>query len=133
MNSILEGFRRALELILHLDAELMGIILLSLRVSGFALLVSTVIGIPAGALLGLRRFPGRGVTINLLNTFMGLPPVVVGLFVYLLLSRSGPLGFLSLLYTPSAMIIAQSILALPIVAALSHAAIVGVDPVITQA
>lgn len=133
MNSILEGFSKALSLILHLDRELIEIILLSLKVSGAALLVSTLLALPLSALLGFRQFPLRGVFISILNTFMGLPPVAVGLFVYLLLSRSGPLGFMALLYTPSAMIIAQTILAFPIVASLSHAAIMGVDPVIRQA
>jgi tungstate transport system permease protein len=92
-----------------------------------------LIGIPAGAITGLATFPGRGFIITLSNTFMGLPPVVVGLFVYLILSRSGPLGFIGLLYTPSAMIIAQMILALPIVTSLCHSAIVNVDPIIGQA
>ena len=133
MSSIIDSFSQALSLILHLNAELLGIILLSIRVSGTALLVATVIGLPLGALLGLTKFPLRGGAITILNTFMGLPPVVVGLVVYLLLSRSGPLGFLSLLYTPSAMIVAQSILAFPIVGALCHAAIAGVDPIIRQA
>jgi tungstate transport system permease protein len=133
MLSIIDGFSQALSLILHLDAELLGIILLSIRVSGTALLVATIIGLPLGALLGLTKFPLRGAAITILNTFMGLPPVVVGLVVYLLLSRSGPLGFLSLLYTPGAMIVAQSILAFPIVGALCHAAIAGVDPIIRQA
>ncbi|MBI5846680.1 MAG: ABC transporter permease [Nitrospirae bacterium] len=133
MNSILEGFSKAFSLILHLDRELMGIILLSLKVSGSALLVATALALPLSAFLGLRKFPFRGILISILNTFMGLPPVVVGLFVYLLLSRSGPFGFLAMLYTPSAMIIAQTILAFPIVASLSHAAVMGVDPVIRQA
>ena len=126
---MLEGFGKALSLILHFDRELMGIILLSLKVSGAALLFATALALPLSAFLGLRKFPFRGFVITILNTFMGLPPVVVGLFVYLLLSRSGPLGFLAMLYTPSAMIIAQTILAFPIVASLSHAAIMGVDPV----
>jgi tungstate transport system permease protein len=133
MDSIIESFSRAFYLILHLDRELLGIILLSLRVSGTALVAATLIGLPFSALLGFKKFPLRGFVISMLNTFMGLPPVVVGLFVYLLLSRSGPLGFLSLLYTPSAMIIAQSILAFPIVTSLSHSAIVSVDPIIKQA
>jgi tungstate transport system permease protein len=128
-----ESFKTAFSLIIGLNAELLGIILLSLRVSGFALIIATLIGLPLAALLSFKRFPLKGIIISLLHTFMGLPPVVVGLLIYLLLSRSGPLGFFALLYTPSAMIIAQSILALPIVAALSHSAIVGVDPVITQA
>ncbi len=133
MDSIIEGFRKALSLILNLDPELLGIIFLSLKVSGTALLIATAIGLPIGALTGLKRFHGRGLVISLLNTFMGLPPVVVGLFLYLLLSRRGPLGFMALLYTPSAMIIAQCILAFPIVAALSHSAIIKIDPLIKQA
>jgi tungstate transport system permease protein len=133
MDSILNGFTQAFSLILHLDPVLFGIIMLSLKVSGLALLIATVFGLPTGALLGLTRFPGRGLAINIANTFMGLPPVVVGLFVYLLLSRKGPLGFMGLLYSPSAMIIAQTILAIPIVTALCQSAIVNVDPIIRQA
>ncbi len=133
MDSIIQGFSNAFLLILHLDRTLFGIILLSLEVSGLALLCATLLGLPTGALLGLRRFPGRDLAISGVNTFMGLPPVVVGLFVYLLLSRRGPLGFLGLLYTPTAMIVAQTILAVPIVTALCHSAIVNVDPVIRQA
>jgi tungstate transport system permease protein len=133
MESILSSLTNAVSLILHLNPELLGIILLSLEVSGIALVISTVIGLPGGALLGLKRFPARDLTISTINTFMGLPPVVVGLFLYLLLSRRGPLGFLGLLYSPSAMIIAQTILAIPIVSALCHSAIVSVDPIIRQA
>lgn len=133
MDSILEGFRKAFLLILHLDAELLGIIFLSLKVSGIALLISTVCGLPVGTLVSLKRFYGRSLIITLLNSFMGLPPVVVGLFVYLLLSRSGPLGFMGLLYSPSAMIMAQTILAFPIVASLCHSAIISIDPIIGQA
>ena len=133
MNSLLQGFVQSIDLILHLDPVLFGIILLSLKVSGLALLIATAIGLPAGALLGLKRFPGRDLAISTTNTFMGLPPVVVGLFVYLLLSRKGPLGFMGLLYSPTAMIIAQTILATPIVTALCQSAIVNVDPIIRQA
>jgi tungstate transport system permease protein len=133
MDSIIEGFREAFSLILSLDPELLSIIFLSLEVSGTALIIATVLGLPLGALTGLKRFPGRGFVISLLNTFMGLPPVVVGLFLYLLLSRRGPLGFMTLLYTSAAMIIAQSILAFPIVSALSHSAIRKVEPLIKQA
>lgn len=133
MDSLLQGFVQAFELIFHLDQTLFGIIFLSLKVSGCALVIATAIGLPAGALLGLKRFPGRDLAISGVNTFMGLPPVVVGLFVYLLLSRKGPLGFMGLLYSPSAMIIAQTILALPIVTALCHSAIVNIDPIIRQA
>jgi len=133
MSSIIEGFTRAFSLILNLDKELLGIIFLSIKVSGTALIVATLFGIPLSALLGFKEFPLKGLFISILNTFMGLPPVVVGLFIYLLLSRSGPLGFLALLYTPTAMIIAQSVLAFPIVSSLSHSAIVSVDPIIKQA
>ncbi len=133
MFSMIESFSKAFSLILARDAELLGIILLSLRVSGTALFIAAFLGLPLAALIGFKKFSGRGLIISILNTFMGLPPVVVGLFVYLLLSRSGPLGFLSLLYTPSAMIIAQSILAFPIVVSLSHSALLGVDPIISHA
>ncbi len=133
MDSIVQGFLEAFKLILHLNPDLVDIILLSLKVSGLALIIATVLGLPAGAVLGLRKFAGRGLAVSTVNTFMGLPPVVVGLFVYLLLSRRGPLGFMGLLYSPSAMVIAQTILAVPIVTALCHSAIVGVDPLIRQA
>jgi len=133
MDSIIEGFIKAFSLIYNLDRELLGIIILSLEVSGTALIISAIIGVPAGAVLGLKKFPGRGFIISLMNTFMGLPPVVVGLFVYLLLSRRGPLGFMGLLYTSSAMITAQTILALPIVISLCQSAIVSVKPIIRQA
>ena len=133
MSSIYESFSQALSLIFHLDAELLGIILLSMKVSCIGLLIAVVSGLPLGVFLGLRKFRLKGILITVLNTFMGLPPVVVGLFLYLLLSRSGPLGFLSLLYTATAMVAAQSILAFPIIAALTHSAVVGVDPIIRQA
>jgi tungstate transport system permease protein len=124
---IAEAFKKAFILILDLDPELLGIILLSFKVSGAALLIAAAIGLPLAAMLGLRKVPAKGIFISLMNTFMGLPPVVVGLFVYMMLSRSGPMGFMALLYTPSAMIIAQAILALPIVVSLCHSAILGVD------
>ena len=109
------------------------IILLSLQVSGIALLFSTVIGIPLGAIMGLQRFKGRKLVIALLYTGMGFPPVVVGLFVYMLLSRGGLLGslnwsFIPNLFTPGAMIIAQTIIAFPLVAGFTMAAVMGVDP-----
>ncbi|RLT45333.1 MAG: ABC transporter permease subunit [Chloroflexi bacterium] len=108
-------------------------VLLSLQVSGFALLISVLLGIPAGLLLGLRRFRGRRLAVAAVYTGMAFPPVVIGLFVYLLLSRSGPLGSLSLpfipsLFTPQAMILAQTILAFPLVAGFTMAAVTGVDP-----
>lgn len=133
MHSIIEGFAAAFRLIIGLNPELLRIILLSLQVSGTALAAATLLGLPVGACLALRRLPLQGLAISLLNTGMGLPPVAVGLFLYLLLSRSGPLGFVGLLYTPAAMVVAQAILAFPIVASLSQAAIAGVDPIIRQA
>jgi tungstate transport system permease protein len=132
MDSIIEGFRRAFILIFNLDAELLSIIFLSLKVSGLALIIATVTGLLVSAHIGFRQFHLKGMIISIMNTFMGLPPVVVGLFVYLILSRSGPLGFMGLLYTPSAMVTAQTILAFPIVASLSHSAIISVDPIIKQ-
>ncbi len=133
METLIQGFNEALRLILHLDAELLGIILLSLKVSGTGLVIATIIGLPLASILALKRFYLRDTIITLSNTFMGLPPVVVGLFLYILLSRSGPLGFMGLLYTPSAMIIAQTILALPIIVSLCHSAIRNVEPLIKQA
>jgi tungstate transport system permease protein len=117
--------------------ELHEIILLSLQVSGIALLFSTLIGIPLGAFMGLSRFVGRRLMIALLYTGMGFPPVVIGLFVYVLLSRSGPLGslnwsWLPSLFTPSAMILAQTIISFPLVAGFTMAAVMGVDPQLRQ-
>ncbi|MFZ5962179.1 ABC transporter permease [Thalassococcus sp. BH17M4-6] len=120
MQSITEAVWLALDLVLSADSDLIEIVGLSLRVSLTALLAACLIGLPLGALLAISRFPGRGAVLVLLNALMGLPPVVVGLLVYLYLSRAGPLGFLGLLYTPTAMIIAQTILITPIVAALSR-------------
>ncbi len=109
----------ALGLILTWDRDLSEIVLLSLRVTLTAVAIACLIGLPLGAVVGAFRFRGRGAVTVLLNALMGLPPVVVGLFVYLMLSNAGPLGILGLLYTPSAMIIAQTILVTPIVAALT--------------
>ncbi len=120
MQDLLEAFRTALRLIVELDAELVEIVGLSLRVSLSAVLLATLVGLPLGALVGMLRFPGRRVVTVLLNSLLGLPPVVVGLLVYLILSRSGPLGALGLLFTPAAMVIAQFVLITPIVAALSR-------------
>src|SRR5882762_10867286 len=113
----------AFELILSGDPALLTIVRLSLIVSLSAVAGAALIGLPVGALVALARFPGRQLTIVVLNALMGLPPVVVGLAVYLLLSRSGPLGSWGLLFTPQAMIVAQTILILPIIAALSRQAI----------
>jgi tungstate transport system permease protein len=133
MDALISGLSKAFSLIFHLNPELLGIIYLSLKVSGLALVTATIFGLPTGALLGLSRFPGQSASVSVMNTLMGLPPVVVGLFVYLVLSRKGPLGFLGLLYSPPAMILAQTILAFPIVASLCHSAIVNIDPIIRQA
>ncbi len=116
-----------------MSEELGEIILLSIQVSGVALLISTLIGIPIGLFLGLNRFIGRRLFIALLYTGMGFPPVVIGLFVYLMLSRSGPLGslnmpFIPALFTPEAMVVAQSIISFPLVAGFTMAAVMGVDP-----
>jgi tungstate transport system permease protein len=113
-------FESALTLVLTADPALLAIVRLSLQVSLSAVFFAALIGMPLGAFIALSRFPGRQATIVLLNALMGLPPVVVGLAVYLLLSRSGPLGSYGLLFTPSAMIIAQTILVTPIIAALTR-------------
>ena len=110
----------AWQLIASGDATLFAIVRLSLAVSLSAVAIAMVVGLPLGAMLALTRFPGRSAVIVILNGFMGLPPVVVGLTVYLLLSRSGPLGELGLLFTPAAMVVAQSLLVLPIIAALTR-------------
>ncbi|MGH1481956.1 MAG: ABC transporter permease [Geminicoccales bacterium] len=120
MQDFSEASRLALMLMLSLDADLLEIIALSLRVSLSALIVACILGLPLGAVLAVTRFPGRGGVLLLVNALMGLPPVVVGLVVYLHLSNAGPLGWLQLLYTPTAMIIAQTILITPIVTALSR-------------
>ncbi len=120
MQNFASEFSQALTLVFSGDAELWAIVLLSLRVSIIAVLVAAAIGMPLGAALAVARFPGRRGVIVLLNALMGLPPVVVGLVVYLMLSRSGPLGVLELLYTPTAMIIAQVVLVTPIIAALTR-------------
>jgi tungstate transport system permease protein len=113
----------ALRLIAGLDASLVEIVTLSLAVSLSAVLIATVVGLPLGAAIAVGRFPGRHALIVLLNALMGLPPVVVGLVVYLMLSRAGPLGDLGLLFTPGAMVIAQTVLVLPILAALCRQAV----------
>lgn len=128
MRDIIQGFLEAIRLVLSGNPELVEIVWLSLRVSGIALFISTLLGIPVGVLLGLRRVPGYGLLTATLYTGMGLPPVVVGLFVYLMLSRSGPFGSLGWLFTPRAMVVAQSIIAFPLVAGLTMAAVRSVDP-----
>jgi tungstate transport system permease protein len=128
LQDIVHGLLEAIRLVLTRDPELAEIVWLSLRVSGIALLISTLLGIPVGVLLGLRRVPGHGLVTATLYTGMGLPPVVVGLFVYLMLSRSGPFGSLGWLFSPKAMVVAQSIIAFPLVAGLTMAAVRSVDP-----
>jgi tungstate transport system permease protein len=114
------AFSAALSMIVGLDPEFVGIVGLSLRVSLTAVALAAIIGMPLGALLAMYRFPGRSAVIVVVNALMGLPPVVAGLVVYLMLSRSGPLGPLGMLFTPTAMIVAQTILVLPIVMALTR-------------
>ena len=122
MNDIWDGLQAAFRLILTLDADLVEITLLSLRVSLSALVVASLIALPFGTWLAIRRFRYRRAAIATLNALMGLPPVVVGLIVYLLLSRSGPFGVLGLLFTPTAMIIAQVIIITPLIASITHQA-----------
>ena len=128
MDLIVEGVRQAAGLMFSGDAELWSVIWLSLRVSGLATLLSLCLGIPAGAALALTSFWGRRVVIGLVNTGMGLPPVVVGLFVTILLWRNGPLGLFRLLYTPAAMVIAQCVIATPVVTGLTVAAMQSLNP-----
>ncbi len=126
MNDFTTAFLTAIDLIGRFDLHLRDIILLSIAVSLTAGLCAFAIGAPLGTALAVFRFPGRGAVIVLVNSLLGLPPVVVGLVVYLLLSRSGPLGSFGLLFTPTAMIIAQCALAIPIVMALAHRTTAGV-------
>ena len=128
MDEIWNGTIEAIRLLASGDREIWSIVLLSLRVSLTATLVSLLIGVPLGATLALTRFPGRALFVGLVHTGMGLPPVTVGLLVSLLLWRSGPFGALGLLYTPAAMAIAQAVIATPIVAGLSLAAVQSLDP-----
>jgi tungstate transport system permease protein len=128
MELLLKGLYQALVLLIRGDAEVWRVTWLSLQVSLSAVLISLFIGIPVGTALALSRFRGQSLVISLVNTGMGLPPVVAGLFVTILLWRSGPLGVLNLLYTPSAIIIAQVVIATPIVAGLTAAALQQLDP-----
>ena len=120
MNSLGEAFSAAWRLLAGFDAELAQVVGLSLQVSLTAVMIAALVGLPLGAAIAVERFRGRQTLIVLLNALMGLPPVVVGLLVYLLLSRAGPLGSLGILFTPQAMIIAQAVLITPIIAALSR-------------
>jgi tungstate transport system permease protein len=120
---VIQGIIKAFELIISFDPEVMGITWLSLKISGTATFISLFFGVSIGTIVALTNFPGKRLVISLINTGMGLPPVVVGLFVTILIWRNGPLGFLEILYTPYAMIIAQAIIATPIVMGISLAAI----------
>lgn len=128
MDVIVDAIARAIGLLVHADPEVVRIALLSLVVSGTATLLSVAVGVPLGAFLGLGRLRGRQAVIGLVNTGMAFPPVVVGLVVMVMLWRSGPLGSLHMLYTPWAMILAQFLLSLPIVAGISLAAMQQLDP-----
>lgn len=128
VNDLFYGSMQALRLIRTLHPQILGVLALTLQVTGTALLISTLVGVPLGGLLALKRFPGKRVVVALVYTGMGLPPVVVGLFVYLLLSRSGPLGYLGWLFTPRAMILSQVIISLPLVMGFTMASVLGVDP-----
>jgi tungstate transport system permease protein len=123
MGLILEGITKAVTLLAGLDREVLEITWLSLKISGFATLVSLVLGITSGTLLALADFPGKRLLVSIVNTGMGLPPVVVGLFVTIFLWRNGPFGALDILYTPTAMIIAQAVIATPIVMGITVASI----------
>lgn len=123
MELIFEGIKKAFWLIVTFDPEVMRITFLSLQVSGTATFISLLIGISVGTAVALSRFPGKKFAVSLINTGMGLPPVVVGLFVTIFLWRNGPLGFLGILYTPTAMILAQTVIATPIVMGITLAAI----------
>ena len=128
MELIVQGIIKAFELIVSFDPEVLGITWLSLKVSGIATLISLFIGVSIGTVVALTNFYGKRLVISLINTGMGLPPVVVGLFVTILIWRNGPFGFLEILYTPSAIIIAQAIIATPIVMGISLAAIQNLPP-----
>lgn len=128
MEMIGQGILEALHLLLTGDPEVLQITLLTLRVSGTATFISLLIGIPLGIVLALKEFPGRQIILSFVNTGMGLPPVVVGLWVSIFLWRSGPFGYLNIMYTPTAMIIAQAIIASPLVVGLTSAALQQTDP-----
>jgi tungstate transport system permease protein len=123
LNLLLEGLREALRLLFAGDREVWTVLLFSLQVSGAATALALVLGIPAGAALALSRFPGRSLVVSAVNAGMGLPPVVVGLFVSIALWRSGPLGGMELLYTPAAIVIAQAVIATPLVVGITLAAV----------
>ena len=128
MDLIWEGISQAFWLLVSGDPEVMRVTLLSLQVSGTATLLSILIGVPLGTAIALSRFPGRNFVVSLVNTGMGMPPVVVGLFVTIFLWRNGPLGYFHLLFTPSAIVIAQTVIAAPMVTGISLAAVGSLNP-----
>ena len=128
MDLIIEGIKKAFYLLITFDPEVMEITFLSLQISGTATLISLLIGVSTGTAIALSQFPGKRFMVSLVNTGMGLPPVVVGLFVTIFLWRNGPLGFLGILYTPTAMILAQVVIATPIVMGITLAAIQHLPP-----
>ena len=128
MNIFLDGFQSAFNLLVSMDPDVLAITWRTIHVSTVATFISILIGIPIGTVLALTRFQGRGFLVSLINFGMGLPPVVVGLATWLMLTRYGPLGMLGLLYTPTAMILAQAVIASPIVAGFSIAAIQSLNP-----
>lgn len=127
MDTLIEGFQEAFRLLISLDNEVLQIIAVSLRVSGTALVFSVLIGLPLGTFLGLASFPGKKIITAFLYTGMGFPPVVVGLFVFIILSNAGPLGDLNWLFTTRAIVVAQTVIALPLVAGFIMTAVMGVD------
>jgi tungstate transport system permease protein len=127
LSYLIDGFREALRLILHCDPEVLGISLVSIKIATASTLIASAVGVPLGFSIASSEFRGKGLVITVFNTLLALPTVVVGLMVYSLLSRQGPLGSLNLLFTPLAMIIGQFVLALPIITALSISAVQHVD------
>lgn len=132
MDIILDGLSKAFWLIVHRDPDVIEIVLLTLRVSGTAVLISMLIGVPAGTALAVSRFPGRGILVSFVNAGMSIPPVVVGLIVMVLLWRTGPLGPLGIIFTPWAMISAQVLITFPIVTGITMAAMAQIDPRLRQ-
>lgn len=115
LNDLINGFRGAFKLLFCFDKDVIEIIWLSLVVSSLSTLISSIIGVPVGMLLGLKEFRGKKTIVRIINTLMGLPPVLAGLFVYITFSRKGPMGFMGILFTPAVMIIAQTLLVTPII------------------
>ena len=130
MNEIIEGFKTAIELIITLNPEVIEISIKSIMISLSATLIASLIAIPAGSLITFSEFRGKQALVNIIQTFYALPTVLVGLFVFMIISRAGPLGFMRLLFTPEGMVIAQTILILPILIGLTISALKGVDQTI---